>query len=73
MLKNITLSAEEEIIRRAREKAQREQTTLNARFRSWLEQYVMAGYKSNDYETFMKTCAYASPGKSFTRDATNER
>ena len=33
MLKNITLSAEEEIIRKAREKAQHEHTTLNATFR----------------------------------------
>jgi hypothetical protein len=38
MLKNITLSADEELIRKAREKAQKEHTTLNASFRQWLKQ-----------------------------------
>ena len=43
MLKNITLSAEEHLIRAAREKAQHEHTTLNAAFRQWLVRYVQAG------------------------------
>jgi hypothetical protein len=37
MLKNITLRAEENLIRRARERAAAENTTLNAEFRRWLE------------------------------------
>jgi hypothetical protein len=41
MLKNITLSAEEELIHRARQKAQNERTTLNANFRCWLKQFHM--------------------------------
>jgi len=73
MLKNITLSAEEQLIRKAREKARREHTTLNARFRRWLKQYVNAERSLRDYDTLMKSLSYAKPGKSFTRDEMNER
>jgi hypothetical protein len=40
MLKNITLSAEEALIEKARQRAQAESTTLNAEFRNWLAQYA---------------------------------
>ena len=40
MLKNITFSAEEELIDKAREQARKEKTTLNALFRRWLKQYA---------------------------------
>lgn len=73
MLKNITLSAEEEIIRKAREKARRERTTLNATFRKWLNQYVSADHRVKDYDVLMKSFNYANPGKSFTRNEMNER
>ncbi|MBN2415233.1 hypothetical protein JXO52_05300 [bacterium] len=73
MLKNITLSAEEQLIKKAREKAQQEHSTLNARFRQWLRQYAMNSSKTTDYEQFMNSLDYASPGKKFTRDELNER
>ena len=73
MLKNITLSADEELIHKAREKAQRERTTLNATFRQWLRQYVNAGSRLNDYDVLMQSLNYARPGKTFTRDELNER
>jgi len=65
MLKNITLSAEEQLIREAREKARRERTTLNETFRRWLEQYVSADYRLKDYEALMQSLSYAEPGKSY--------
>jgi len=40
MLKNITFSAEEQIIEAARARSRAEKTTLNERARSWLENYV---------------------------------
>jgi hypothetical protein len=40
MLQNITLSAEISMIARARQRAEAENTTLNAEFRRWLAQYV---------------------------------
>ena len=73
MLKTITLSAEEELIRKARDKANRERTTLNAKFRQWLKQYVSADFRVNDYDLLMKSFNYAKPGKSLSRDEMIER
>ena len=39
-MKNITLSGDEALIQKAREKARRENTNLNAAFREWLSRYV---------------------------------
>ena len=39
-MKNITLSADETLIQRARLVARARETTLNAAFREWLEQYA---------------------------------
>jgi len=73
MLKNITLSAEDELIKKARQKAQQQRTTLNATFREWLKQYVNAGTDSSEYESLMKSLSYAQPEKVFTREERNER
>lgn len=73
MLKNITLSAEEQLIYKAREKARREHTTLNEAFRRWLKQYVNNVNVVRDYDILMQAFSYATPGKSFTRDQMNER
>jgi len=69
ILKNITLSAEDELIKKARQKAQQQRTTLNAAFREWLKQFVNAGTNSSDYESLMKSLSYAQPGKVFTRES----
>ena len=73
MLKNITMSAEETLIRKAREKSQREHTTLNETFRRWLNQYVKDNNGSKDYDVLMKSLNYAASGKAFNRDEMNER
>ncbi|MCK5148709.1 hypothetical protein KAR48_18285 [bacterium] len=73
MLKNITLSADEVLILKARQKAQREHTTLNATFRRWLKQYISNTTKTLDYLEFMKNLNYARPGSKFTREELNER
>jgi hypothetical protein len=44
MLKNITFSAEKDLIEKAREKARSEKTTLNVAFRRWLKQYTTKKY-----------------------------
>ncbi len=41
-VKNITLSAEEDLIERARLRAAKQKTTLNAAFRDWLRRYAGA-------------------------------
>ncbi len=73
MLKNITLSADEELIRKAREKALREHTTLNASFRKWLESYVSAEARARNFDDLMHSMSYVQAGKKFTREEMNER
>jgi len=73
MLKNITLSADEELIRQAREKAKRQHTTLNATFRRWLRQYVSGNSRTSDFYSFMESLDYVKPGRKFSREELNER
>lgn len=73
MLKNITLSADEELIRKARKKAEEEHTTLNSQFCQWLENYTSMGKNSNDYLNLMESLSYAKPSKQYSRDEMNER
>jgi len=73
MLKNVTLSAEEAMIRQARKNAQQEHTTLNAMFRQWLIRYVRQKQSSTDYEALMQDMSYAHAGRNYSRDEMNER
>ncbi len=73
MLKNITFSAEEDLIRRARERAAAERTTLNEEFRRWLEKYVERPETAEAFAVLMDQFEYVQPGRSFTRDELNER
>lgn len=73
MLKNITLSADEQLIKKARKKAQADHTTLNAEFRQWLRQYLRKNIKSNDFYCFKKQLNYVDCGGKFSRDELNER
>lgn len=73
MLKNITLSAEDELIRKAREKAAHENTTLNATFRQWLAQYTNSFFKIDDYDQLINSLSYVNPGQKYNRDELNER
>ncbi len=72
-MKNITLSAEESLIRNAREKARQEKTSLNKRFREWLKSYVGQSKSEEDYDALMEQLKYARPGRHFTREELNER
>ena len=73
MLKNITFSAEEKLIQRARERAATEQTTLNEEFRRWLEKYAERPASAEAFTDLMDRFGYTTPGHSFTRDEMNER
>ena len=73
MLKNITFSAEEKLIQRARERAAAEQTTLNEEFRRWLEKYAERPASARAFADLMDRLKYTTPGRSFTRDEMNER
>jgi hypothetical protein len=73
MLKNITLSADDDLIRRARKRAAAERTTLNEEFRRWLENYVESPDSAEAFAELMNQFAYVQPGGSFARDEMNER
>ncbi len=72
MKKNITLSAEEDIIQSARERAANENTTLNAEFRRWLEKYALRSQNAQEYLSLMSRFAYVDAGRNFSRDELNE-
>lgn len=73
MLKNITLSAQETLILKARERAAAESSTLNAEFRRWLEKYALGLNSSDQLTELMARFDYVQPGQKFSRDELNER
>ncbi|MCY4228090.1 MAG: hypothetical protein OXD44_00885 [Gammaproteobacteria bacterium] len=74
-MKNITLSANADLIEKARARAATEHTTLNAQFRMWLENYVQREQKSErTIETIRELQASIfSSGRKFSREEMNER
>ncbi|MGH7884653.1 MAG: hypothetical protein ACRENO_03045 [Thermodesulfobacteriota bacterium] len=73
MLKNITLSAEKKLIRKAREKAKKEDTSLNSKFRFCLEIYVNSDKSSKEYKKLMKSFSYVEVGSKFSREKMNQK
>ena len=73
MLKNITLSADEALIARAREEAEKRGSTLNAEFRVWLAAFVEQERAAQGYQELMSRLDYARPGGRFTREELNAR
>ncbi len=72
-MRNVTLSADENLIRRAREKALREDVTLNGLFRQWLQRYIGQDHRGERFEDLMSGLDYANSGRAFSRDELNER
>ena len=72
-MKNVTLSADEAQIEKARTKARQQNTTLNALFRDWLARFVGTESAGRDYLELMKQLSYARAGGPFSRDELNER
>jgi hypothetical protein len=73
MLKNITLSADEALIREARRQAALHNTTLNELFRDWLERYIARQTALAQYEDLMRRLSHVAAGRKFTREEMNER
>jgi hypothetical protein len=72
-MKNITLSADEELIERARELARTQKRTLNDAFREWLVQFTQQAGNVEEYHALMRRLSHVRPGRRFTRDEMNER
>lgn len=73
-MKNITFSADEQVIEAAREQAAADNTTLNEQFRAWLEQYARRRQAARAIAVAERISAYAdSGGRRTTREERNER
>lgn len=75
-MRNITLSAADQLIEQARDKARAQGVTLNDEFRKWLASYVQAadGQSAvNRFRSVMQSLPKADAGRSFTREEMNER
>jgi len=73
MIKNITLTADEALIRKARLRAQEQRKSLNDLFREWLARYVGSTHQSGSYRRLMNQLQHIHPGKKFGREEMNER
>ncbi len=74
-MKNITLSAEEDLIEAARDRARQEHSTLNEQFRRWLADYVGRRHKADEAMALIDELQgkLRTGGRKFTRDDMNER
>jgi predicted transcriptional regulator len=72
-MRNITFSAEEELIDRASIVASERHTTLNEAFREWLEQFTSRRDDVEAFDDLMGRLKLVHAGRHFTRDEMNER
>jgi hypothetical protein len=72
-MKNITLSADEDLIEQARLVARSQRRTLNAAFREWLVQFTAQAGNAREVDALMKRLKYVRAGQHFSRDEMNER
>jgi hypothetical protein len=72
-MKNITLSAEDQLIEQARLFAKARNKTLNALFREWLQQLTAQSGDIQEYEALMKRLRHVQSARRFSRDEMNER
>ncbi len=73
-MKNITLSADEELIEAARARARAEHTTLNEEFRRWLRTYALREQQAAEALAVMRELqGKLRVGRKLTREEMNER
>lgn len=72
-MKNITLSADEDLIEQARLVARARRKTLNTAFREWLLQFTAQAGNAQEVEAVMRRLSHLAAGRRFTRDEMNER
>ncbi len=61
------------LIKRAREKARQENTSLNQLVRDWIKKYVNRDNIDSEYESLMENMADVKAGRKFSRNEMNER
>jgi len=72
-MKNVTLSADEDLLEQARLVARFQHKTLNAAFREWLQQYTAQANGPNEFGALMQRLGHVRAGRHFSREQMNER
>ena len=72
-MKNVTLSADENLIEQARLVARSQHKTLNAAFREWLVQFTAQAGNGQEFDSLMRRLRHIDAGRHFDRDEMNER
>lgn len=72
-MKNITLSADEDLLEEARLVAKSQRKTLNAAFREWLVYYTSRAGSAQAVDSLIRRLRHVNAGRRFTRDEMNER
>jgi hypothetical protein len=72
-MKKIILSADENLIERARLVARSQHKTLNGAFRDWLEQYTAQPGSGSAVDALMRRLRHVRSASAFARNEMNER
>jgi predicted transcriptional regulator len=72
-MRNVTLSADEDLIKRARALAKAQNKTLSAVFREWLARYTAGSGETQSFDAIMKRMKHVAAGRHFTRNELNAR
>ena len=72
-MKHITLTADENLIKRARQIAKLQRKTLNVVFREWFENFAAPAGDVQKFDALMNRLKHVKAGRSFTRDEMNQR
>jgi predicted transcriptional regulator len=72
-MKNITLSADEDLIEKARSLARAQGKTLNQAFREWLAEFTATEGDAQSFDALTKSLRNVDAGKRLSREELNER
>jgi exopolyphosphatase/pppGpp-phosphohydrolase len=71
-MRNITFSADKDLIARARLIARAQHKTLNEAFREWLAQFAGSSGDAQSFDALMKRMKHVDAGKHFSKAELNE-
>ena len=72
-MKNVTFSADEQLIEQAGLVARSQRKTLNAAFREWLAQYTAQVGAGREFDSLMERLRHVRSGRRVSREERNER
>jgi hypothetical protein len=72
-MKKIVLSADEDLIEKARRVARSQHKTLNIAFREWLLEFTARSRSAQKFDSLMQRLRHIKMDRDFNRDEMNER